>query len=226
MDSAIKINKRVKRLKLNRPLKYTCNAVIDPLTGDACEDQTDGYAKQRCEYKLSDSDLFCPMCGYPNKRRKAPESKIASKKRVFGKALTRVGNYLNKIGNNDGDMSSYSTSGDLGLNGDKRGDRTIVIREGGNYVSSVISTVIGLFAAVWGWGAFNAYRDVEDKKPLLVVMAKAYGSTYNPITRHGYRMYIKHFTTMEGVEDKRKESDRYKAAIEETVYDLKNGLGL
>ena len=107
----------------------------------------------------------------------------------------------------------------------EKGNKTVVVKNI-DYAWSVISTVIGLFATVWGWGAFNAYKDVEAKTPLLVVMAKAYGPTYNPITRHGYRMYIKHFTTMEGVEDNRKESDRYKDVVEETIYDLKNGLGL
>ena len=63
-------------LKSNMPIKYTCNAILDPLTHEASEDQTDDPEKPHCDFKLTDADLFCPMCGFPNKRAsKSPHKK-------------------------------------------------------------------------------------------------------------------------------------------------------
>lgn len=69
-------NSDKKILKSNTPIKYTCNAILDPLTHEASEDQTDDPEKPHCDFKLTDADLFCPMCGSPNKRAtKSPPKK-------------------------------------------------------------------------------------------------------------------------------------------------------
>ena len=69
-------NSDKKILKSNTPIKYTCNAILDPLTHEASEDQTDDSEKPHCDYKLTNADLFCPMCGSPNKRAtKSPPKK-------------------------------------------------------------------------------------------------------------------------------------------------------
>lgn len=69
-------NSDKKILKSNTPIKYTCNAILDPLTHEASEDQTDDPEKPHCDYKLTNADLFCPMCGSPNKRAtKSPPKK-------------------------------------------------------------------------------------------------------------------------------------------------------
>lgn len=69
-------NSDKKILKSNTPIKYTCNAILDPLTHEASEDQTDDPEKRHCDFKLTDADLFCPMCGFPNKRaNKSPPKK-------------------------------------------------------------------------------------------------------------------------------------------------------
>ncbi len=69
-------NSGKKILKSNTPIKYTCNAILDPLTHEASEDQTDDPEKPHCDFKLTDADLFCPKCGSPNKRAtKSPPKK-------------------------------------------------------------------------------------------------------------------------------------------------------
>lgn len=59
-----------KNLETDVSDNYICNAVIDPLTREACEDQTNDSTKVHCDYKLTDADMFCPMCGFPNKKMK------------------------------------------------------------------------------------------------------------------------------------------------------------
>lgn len=59
-----------KNLEADVSDNYICNAVIDPLTREACEDQTNDSTKVHCDYKLTDADMFCPMCGFPNKKMK------------------------------------------------------------------------------------------------------------------------------------------------------------
>lgn len=61
-------NSSKKILKSNTPIKYTCNAILDPLTHEASEDQTADSEKPHCDFKLTNADLFCPKCGSPNKR--------------------------------------------------------------------------------------------------------------------------------------------------------------
>jgi hypothetical protein len=67
-----------KNLEADVSDNYICNAVIDPLTREACEDQTNDSTKVHCDYKLTDADMFCPMCGFPNKKRgKAKRKEIS-----------------------------------------------------------------------------------------------------------------------------------------------------
>lgn len=61
-------NSSKKILKSNTLIKYTCNAILDPLTHEASEDQMDDPEKPHCDFKLTNADLFCPKCGSPNKR--------------------------------------------------------------------------------------------------------------------------------------------------------------
>ncbi len=212
----------------------TCKLPIDYRTGDVLKGERFEEALKnpnslRCNTSLNKDDIYCPSCG----GLVADNAKLCEDVHFpfddisdcSGRSFRTCKNEDEFNKKADEDKVTLSKEAYLELLTAEKGNKTVIVKNI-DYAWSVISTVIGLVAAVWGWGAFNAYKDVEAKTPLLVVMAKAYGPTYNPITRHGYRMYIKHFTTMEGVEDNRKESDRYKDVVEETIYDLKNGLGL
>ena len=62
---------------------------------------------------------------------------------------------------------------------------------------NLIIIVLAIIFAVWGYGAFSAYHDIDTNQSIGIVLQRMYGTEYNPLTRHGYRMFIKHFTTMD-----------------------------
>lgn len=92
----------------------------------------------------------------------------------------------------------------------------------GQLISGLISAAITLIVGIWLYGAYCAHNDVEKHQPLGVVLQRMYGTEYNPLTRHGYRMYIKHFTTTNP--DEKPTADnlgkRFESAARETVEDL------
>lgn len=92
----------------------------------------------------------------------------------------------------------------------------------GKLISGVISAAITLIAGIWLYGAYCAHNDVEKHQPLGVVLQRMYGTEYNPLTRHGYRMYIKHFTTTKADSEITDEDLKkgLQGALQETVEDL------
>ena len=62
-------------------------------------------------------------------------------------------------------------------------------------IKSLPTLAVMVIVGIWGWGAFNAHDDVVNQRPMGRILKRMYGSEFNSLTRHGYRMYIKHFTT-------------------------------
>ena len=87
----------------------------------------------------------------------------------------------------------------------------------------LIESILVLIAGVWLYGAFLAHGDVEEHQSFGVVLRRMYGTEYNPLTRHGYRMYIKHFTTLDP--DKNATSDELGKSLESAANETFEAVG-
>ena len=92
-------------------------------------------------------------------------------------------------------------------------------------VSGAIQLIVFGIIGIWGYGAVCAIKDVSEKKPMGLIIRRMYGTEYNPLTRHGYRMFIKHFASPGKPEKNNSEDDfarRAKNALKETCEDVES----
>ncbi len=92
-------------------------------------------------------------------------------------------------------------------------------------VSGAIQLLVLGIVGIWGYGAVCAIEDVSEKKPMGLILRRMYGTEYNPLTRHGYRMFIKHFASPGKPEKNNSEDDlarRAKNALKETCEDVES----
>lgn len=158
-----------------------------------------------CGHKLLEDDVFCIMCG----TRVEPPSESSSPCPAAPES-----------GRPDRKKNGWKTAFNI---------LTVffavvqAITKGvGCFVGGLAALVLALIAGIWLCGAYNAHNDVEHHKPLGVLVQRMYGTEYNPLTRHGYRMYIKHFTTDKPASEISDEDlkKRFQNALRETAEDL------
>ncbi len=89
-------------------------------------------------------------------------------------------------------------------------------------IFKLVYAVVVLIAGIWIYGAICAHNDIEKHQPLGVILQRMYGTEYNSLTRHGYRIYIKHFTTTKPEDEVTKEDleQGLQGAFKETMEDL------
>lgn len=154
----------------------TCQTPIDPATGvalkgDALVAALHDPASRRCGYGLCEDDVFCPACGA---RVNWNPGTLHESSCGVSDADCRYGcGVLKEIGNG------------------------VVMAVGGigKMFSGLINAVMVIIAGIWIYGAVCAHNDIEKHRSFGVILQRMYGTEYNSLTRHGYKMYIKHFTT-------------------------------
>lgn len=185
-----------------------CNLPIDWRSGDALEgERLEAALKNpsapRCPGLVNGNDYFCPMCG--------GSMKVIGRVRGLDRKARREGT---------------AAVDDARISRSEIRDMIDNVRDDVRWlgIDVIVRTFIGMalfsVVAIWGWGAFNAHDDVARGRPLGLVLKRMYGTEYNSLTRHGYRMYIKHFTTVKGMNDDKGLEERVKNMWEETVGDI------
>lgn len=164
-------------------MSMKCNAYIDPLTKMALKGKSLKLAREvgrveQCGKELNSDDVFCPRCGsrvshFP---RKASRSRPRTCKRDDETKASPCPKKPEPL-----------PLAHTGI-GKEVGEVMNVIRIG-------LTSIVVVIASIWGWGAFNAHDDVAHQRPMGRILKRMYGSEFNSISRHGYRMYINHFTT-------------------------------
>lgn len=156
-----------------------------------------------CGGKLEDGDLFCTSCG----------AKVKSSDECTSERSTVSG------GGNLGDLTIGDAAEALKTAGAASG-KIVANLIGG--VAKLVELALLATAGFWIYGAINAHQDVSDHKALGIILRRMYGTEFNPLTRHGYRMYIKHFTTTDPTAEFTTEElgSRLKDAFQETFEDL------
>lgn len=158
-----------------------------------------------CGGRLADGDLFCTSCGAKVK---------SSDECAFERsAVSGIGNL--------GDLTIGDAAEALKTAGTASG-KIVANLIGGGGVAKLVGLALLATAGFWIYGAINAHQDVSDHKALGIILRRMYGTEFNPLTRHGYRMYIKHFTTTDPTAEFTTEElgSRLKDAFQETFEDL------
>lgn len=222
-----------------------CSAYIDPKTGialegDALEAALRDPNSLRCGYELYEDDAFCPSCGAKVERTSqkhvegqysavpAPEQAEREEgQKSFLEVLRRRQRDVAVGGDWNAGKWDAAPIGATGRDGNSALKAIGVgaawaVGGVGKIISGLVSAVFALIAGIWIYGAVCAHNDVEHHQSLGVVLQRMYGTEYNPLTRHGYRMYIKHFTTTSPDEKPTKEElgKRLESTVKETVEDL------
>lgn len=194
-----------------------CNAPIDRVTGFALNAQErKEYAARGdlsfCDYDLLKDDVFCPKCGCRVER--IVHHSPTQSSRTCGSGKTRVVHAPSE------GSSLHEETGELlkGVGG--------LLSGTGRMIWSIVSVPFVLLGIVWGYGLVLAHDDLSHGAvPMVRLLPKMYGTELNPITRHGYRMYMKHFSvqgdearTFSGEEVKR----RVGSMVNESVSDVYN----
>ena len=179
-----------------------CNAPIDSMTGESLTGERLKLARavgrvSQCEQELNEDDVFCPRCGSrvvhsqkatPRHHAKASREDDAASLRPHAENVS----------------SNHSSDFELGKE----------LGELLKPIKSLPTLVAMVIVGIWGWGAFNAHDDVANQRPIGRILKRMYGSEFNSLTRHGYRMYIKHFTTTDP--DKKASLSDLSHAVENT----------
>lgn len=160
-----------------------CNAPIDSMTGESLTGERLKLARavgrvSRCEQELNEDDVFCPRCG----SRVVPSQKATIRHHTKASREDDAASLRPQA-----EKASSNRSPDFELS-----------KEIGEFlkpIKSLPTLAVTVIVGIWGWGAFNAHDDVANQRPMGRILKRMYGSEFNSLTRHGYRMYIKHFTT-------------------------------
>ena len=155
----------------------------------------------RCGHELYEDDEFCSSCG-------AKVERTSQNDVDWRDSTVPVSKQAEPDG--DGTLGAIVKGTALAVDGV------------GKVISKLVSAVLVLIAGIWIYGAICAHNDVEKHQAIGIILQRMYGTEYNPLTRHGYRMYIKHFTTFDPEEETTAEDlwKRFESAAKETFEDL------